>query len=186
MDPITAQLTANPVASPMANASGGMQQMPFGPMPQVPLVPTGFPSTPYAGAQAAAPQGGLSQIPTVAQNNPAIPNAMAPMQGTPAYQRIMQVMNQMRQQMPQMSQFAGFNLPTGAQPNQAPAMDGSQNILNRLFSGSFGKAGAYNPFGNRFGFRNYERDQYGNPVAPPVMNDYQGRMPSLMQRYGMM
>ena len=145
MDPITSQLTANPVASPMANASGGMQQMPVGPMPQVPLVPTGFPSTPYVGAQAAAPQGGLSQIPTVAQNNPAIPNAMAPMQGTPAYQRIMQVMNQMnqmRQQMPQMSQFAGFNLPTGAQPNQAPAMDGSQNILDRSFSGSFGTAGA--------------------------------------------
>lgn len=64
-----------------------------------------------------------------------------------------------------------------------------QNIFNQFPNqpmpyGMFG--GMMSPFSRPRGGADYERDQYGNPVAAPVIGDWRRDMPVLMERYGMM
>lgn len=179
MDPITSQLTANPIA--MANPTGGMQQMPVGPVPggQVPVghmddMNRMAPPMPPRGPMNM--QGALTQFQQspMYQNNPMLQQMMTQMQQNPMFQRFM---NPQPMQPGMGNPFSRFfpNMPQFGQPFQPrppmpPFPNGPQN-----FRGGYDQG------------RNYEReDQYGNPVARPVMYDYGNRMPELMQRYGMM
>ena len=183
MDPITSQMTANPVA--MANPTGGMQQMPFGPVPggQVPLGGMPASMTPAMNPPAGAGSNmmGRPQMPVGSMLAPVeatmprppmnIRGGLSQLQQGPMYQN-----NPMFQQMMQNPMFQQFMNQQG-------------------MGGPFGRfGGGFPPYGQpmmgrRFGYgrmQDEERDQYGNPVARPVMYDYGNRMPELMQRYGMM
>lgn len=210
MDDITPQLMAG--TQQMANAgnpmAGGMQQMPVGAVPggqafsvhppagprSAPFGsgPPPFQSMPPAGSQMPAmPQmpsmqggfgsmmQGMSQQPMF-QQNPQLQQMWERFQQNPAYQGIFNAFSQM---------FPANNNPFGSSPG-LPQVD---DLMERYRS-MIQQAPSPAPRFGRPGFqqnwqqpqRNWEReDSYGNPVAPPVMNDWRSRMPDLLSRYGM-
>ena len=188
MDPITSQLTANPMA--MANPTGGMQQMPVGAVPggQVPFeraegMNRMAPPMPPRGPMNV--QGALSQFQQspMYQNNPMLQQMVAQRQGNLLFQQLQQNPAYQNMFMPNFSGVGSTPRPE-TDINRVPDAGYEGRMFPNRFAEMRQRMMAMQP--PQYGMPRHggERDQYGNPIAAPVLYDRQ--MPGLMQRYGMM
>lgn len=187
MDPITSQMKANPMT--MANPTGGMQQMPFGPVPggQVPVARMGNPAgmTPPPPPQPMNIQGALSQFQQspIYQNNPMLQQMVAQRQGNLLFQQLQQNPAYQNMFMPNFSGVGSTPRPE-TDINRVPDAGYEGRMFPDRFAEMQQRMMAMQPPQYGMPRPGGERDQYGNPIAAPVLYDRQ--MPGLMQRYRIM